>query len=565
MSEKLTSLEPTFADAIMTIRAATDLSAQTRRHWCSSLTGIAKAFDQSVELIPARYSAIRARMAALHHVPLDWVAKTLANHKANTKAALMWFAKEKDVIPHGVPLSPAWERLRAQLTDPSTRYRLMPLMRFCSGVHIEPEAVNEATIDRYVDHRARTTARPGDAASRRILARLWNYGTGRIDGWPNVRLVEPPVKAAEGPGWNDFPQNLRTDIEGYLTGLTRIRQNKAGERRQPCKSSTITTRKRELVAAVRMAVKVGIPIASLTSLSALVHPDVAEKILDGYWRKDGEVPKTYAINLSCRFVALAHAIGGVDEDDLRRLEDARFALEQHREDRMTPKNLALIRLVLTQGIWSRVTTLPEQLMQQARLQRRHAPVRAAVLAQIAAAVAILTVAPVRLGNLASIRLGENLIKPGGPSSNFWLTFPKYHVKNRTPLQFKLDEMVTAIINEYVHDFRPALMRGSNADWLFPGEAGEHKEKISFSTQIVDRIQKSTGLRVTVHQFRHAAGALILKHRPGEYELVRRTLGHKSIQTTIKFYLDLETTQASEIFTDIVRNRLDFNHNAASHE
>jgi hypothetical protein len=565
MSEKHTSLEPTFADAIMTIRAATDLSAQTRRHWCSSLTGIAKAFDQSVELIPARYSAIRARMAALHHVPLDWVAKTLANHKANTKAALMWFAKEKDVIPHGVPLSPAWERLRAQLTDPSTRYRLMPLMRFCSGVHIEPEAVNEATIDCYVDHRARTTARPGDAASRRILARLWNYGIGRIDGGPKVRLVEPPVKAAEGPGWNDFPQNLRTGIEGYLTGLTRIRRNKAGERRQPCKSSTITTRKRELVAAVRMAVKVGIPIASLTSLSALVHPDVAEKILDGYWRKDGEVPKTYTINLSCRFVALAHAIGGVDEDDLRRLEDARFALEQHREDGMTPKNLALIRLVLTQGIWSRVTTLPEQLMQQARLQRRHAPVRAAVLAQIAVAVAILTVAPVRLGNLASIRLGENLIKPGGPSSNFWLTFPKYHVKNRTPLQFKLDEMVTAIINEYVHDFRPALMRGSNADWLFPGEAGEHKEKISFSTQIVDRIQKSTGLRVTVHQFRHAAGALILKHRPGEYELVRRTLGHKSIQTTIKFYLDLETTQASEIFTDIVRNRLDFNHNAASHE
>ncbi len=218
----------------------------------------------------------------------------------------------------------------------------------------------------------------------------------------------------------------------------------------------------------------------------------------------------------------------------------------------TDKNLALIRLVLTPGVWSRVVDLPEQLLQQARLQRRHAPVRAAVLAQIAAAVAILTVAPVRLGNLSSIRLGENLIKPGGPYCNFWLTFPKYDVKNRTPLQFKLDETVTAIINEYVHDFRPALMRGSNADWLFPGEAGNHKEKISFSTQIVERVQKSTGLRITVHQFRHAAGALILKHRPGEYELVRRVLGHKSAQTTKNFYLSLETTQASEIFTEIVR-------------
>jgi integrase len=229
---------------------------------------------------------------------------------------------------------------------------------------------------------------------------------------------------------------------------------------------------------------------------------------------------------------------------------------------MTPKNLALIRHVLTDGVWSGVVNLPEQLMQQARSQRRHAPVRAAVLAQIAVAVAILTVAPVRLGNLASIRLGENLIKPGGPYSTFWLTFRKYDVKNSTPLQFKLDEAVTGIIDEYVHDFRPALMRGSNADWLFPGESSEHKEKISFSTQIVDRVQKSTGLRITVHQFRHAAGALILKHRPGEYELVRRILGHKSIQTTINFYCDLETTQASEIFTDIVRHRLDFKHNGA---
>ena len=154
---------------------------------------------------------------------------------------------------------------------------------------------------------------------------------------------------------------------------------------------------------------------------------------------------------------------------------------------MTPKNLALIRLVLTDGVWSRVVNLPEQLMQQARLQRRHAP-GAAVLAQIAVAVAILTVAPVRLGNLASIRLGENLSKPGGPLSTFWLTFRKYDVKNGVPLQYKLDETVTAIIDEYVHNFRPALMRGSNADWLFPGET-EYKEKFSFSTQIVNQVQE----------------------------------------------------------------------------
>lgn len=551
-----TALEPTFADMMEAIDAATDLPEQTRRHWRSSVAGIAKAFDQPPELIPARFSAARARMAALHHVPLKWTAKTLANHRSNTKAALIWYAKEKEILPHGVALSPAWDRLRAQLIDPSSRYRLLPLMRFCSGVHVEPDAVDEVVIDRYTDHRARTTTRPSDAASRRILARLWNAAIGNIDGWPNVHLVEPPVKGAAGPVWEDFPEGLREDVERYLMGLAEIHRNKQGQRSRPCKTSTLTTRKRELVAAARMAAKVGVPIGTLTSLRAMIHPDVAEKILRGYWPDDQDSPTTYTINLSCQFIGIAHGIGGFDQLALRRLGDLQFALEEYRDDGMTEKNLALIRLVLTDGVWSRVVNLPKQLMQQARLQWHHAPVRAAVMAQIAVAIAILTVAPIRLGNLTSIRLGENLAKLGGPASNFWLTFPKYDVKNRVPLQFNLDDMVTAIINEYVHDFRSVLMRGSNADWLFPGKAGTHKEKISFSTQIVERIEKSTGLRITVHQFRHAAGALILKHRPGEYELVRRILAHKSVQTTKDFYLSLETTQASDIFTDIVRRRLD---------
>ena len=72
-------------------------------------------------------------MAALHHLPLGWTAKTLANHKSNAKTALIWFAKEKEVLQHSVALSPTWDRLRAELTDPSTRYRLMPLPAMLEG------------------------------------------------------------------------------------------------------------------------------------------------------------------------------------------------------------------------------------------------------------------------------------------------------------------------------------------------------------------------------------------------------------------------------------------------
>jgi integrase len=61
--------------------------------------------------------------------------------------------------------------------------------------------------------------------------------------------------------------------------------------------------------------------------------------------------------------------------------------------------------------------------------------------------------------------------------------------------------------------------------------------------------------MTVHQFRHAAGALILQHRPGEYELVRRLLGHRNVQTTVNAYVGLENIQASEIFSRIVMEHI----------
>jgi hypothetical protein len=162
----------------------------------------------------------------------------------------------------------------------------------------------------------------------------------------------------------------------YLAYLKSIRHDQAGQRRRPCKALTLIARERELMASVAMADKIGIPVASRTSLQALIHPDVAERILDRYWAKDGETPSAYTINLASRFVSIANAMGGLDEGALQRLKALRSALEDHREDGITQKNLELIMLVLTEGVWSRIVDLPEQLMRQARLRRRHAPVRA---------------------------------------------------------------------------------------------------------------------------------------------------------------------------------------------
>jgi len=405
-------IEPSFADAIMIIAAAGELTEQKRRHWTTSLRQIARLLDKPPELIPARYSAVRADLARLHHVPAGLTAKTLANHRSNTKTALLWLAREKGIPEHGAPLTPAWEELRAKIDDRLIRWRLSSLMRFCSANNIVPTEVDETIIERLIEYRSRA-GKPADSAFRRLLARAWNSNVDSIQGWPGSKLVEPAIKTTVEVAWEDFPEGLRRDLDRYLDSQTRAHWSRTGQRIPPLKDSTIRTRRAELAAAARMAVRVGVPIDKLTSLSVLLAPPVVEKILDAYWRQNGETPKAFTIDLACRFVAIAKATRCIDEAGCERLDEMRQDLEDHRGEGLTDKNRAFIRQVLTSGVWIRVVNLPAEMMAAARYEA-HAPVRSAVTAQLAVAIAILSVAPVRLANLIAIRLGFNLVRPNGP-------------------------------------------------------------------------------------------------------------------------------------------------------
>jgi hypothetical protein len=517
------------------------------------LRQIAKALDKPLEVIPARLGAIRADLAQLHPVPAGLTLKTLRNHKSNVKSALRWLAQEKGIPEHGAPLAPAWEKLRVQFKDRFIRWRLSSFMRFCSASSIAPGEVDEAAIERFKAYRAQSGTAADDASGRRLV-RAWNSNVGNM-GWPARRLRPPAVKPITELPWTEFPDGFRLDVERYLQGLTRVRKSRSGRRIRPLKPSTVRQRRVELAAAARMAVKTGVAIADLNSLGTLLSPDVVEKVLDTYWAKNGETPKAYTIDLAYRFVVIARETKCIDEAACERLEQMRRALEDERRGGLTEKNTALIRQVLTPGVWGRVVKLPQDMMFTARSQESSAPIKAAVTAQLAVAIAILSVAPVRLANLVTIKLGINLIKPDGPDSNYWLTFPDYDVKNRVRLEYPFEQYLTRMIDEYVHDFRPALLRGRNDDWLFPGQHGGGKASTLFSGQITQRIYQATGLRMTVHQFRHAAGALILQCRPGEYELVRQLLGHRNVQTTINAYIGLENIHASEIFSKIVMGHM----------
>jgi len=554
MTNPATLVEPSFLDLIAAIERAAELSEQHRRHRLCSLRQIANWLDRPAAVIPARWNAIRISVGQLHHARVGVTAKTLANPRANARAALRWFGREHDVPQLGMRLSAGWARFCERI-DARMRDRLYNLVRYCSARGIDPSAVDDRILDEYWRYRIETTARASNNTARRFMVRAWN-ACAEIDHWPLRRLTEPPIKVAQ-PAWSDFPERLRRDLDDYFAGLARPHRSLGGKRIQPCSPATILTRRAEIVAMARVAVRLGVPIERLGSLGALLHPDTVELVIDAYWQKNGEEPKTGTIDLGKKVLRMARETDCLNQAALDRLDDIGVALERHRREGMTAKNLQLVRQVLTEGVWSEVVILPSVLMRQARSAKDHAPIKAGISAQLAVAVAILTFASVRLSNLVTIELGENLIKPGGLNTPYWLVFPNYDVKNRVDLNFKFDQPLTDLIDEYIHEFRPALLRGANTSWLFPGETGQPKHKLQFSKQITVRIQKAIGLRITVHQFRHAAAAIYLKHRPGDYETVRRLLGHRDIQTTVRFYCGLQTMEATQQFGRLIREQINF--------
>jgi len=548
-------VEASVFDVIAAIERDAELPEQTRRHWVCSLGRIAKGLGRPAEVIPGRWMAVRLSISQLHHARIGVTHKTLSNHRSNVKAALRWFADEYDIPQHGARLRPDWARFHEAI-DKRIWERISNFARFCAGRGIGPSEVNDETFAIYWRYRSETTRLTTHNAAKRLMVRAWNTAAATIQGGPLLQLTEPAIKKVEPP-WDAFPIGLRREIDAYFAGLAKVRRTISGKRLQPCSPTTITNRRAELIAFARMATRLEVSIKSLTSLGALLHPDVVEKVIDAYWKRNGEQPKTGTIDLGWKVLRMAQQTGCLDQPALDRLDEIRTTLEQHRHDGLTQKNLQLIRQVLTDGLWSEVVSLPHVLMEEARAARDHAPTKAAVSAQLAVAIAILVVAPIRLRNLIGIELGKNLIKPGGLNGPYWLTFPQYDVKNRVDLNFRFDQPLTDLIDEYVNEFRPLLLRGANTNWLFPGEFGQPKHKLHFSKQITVRIQKTTGLRITVHQFRHAAAAIWLKHHPGAYEHIRRVLGHRNLTTTVKFYCGLETIAATDDFAKLIRDQMKF--------
>lgn len=538
---------PTLADVIVAINRST-LPRPQKHDQASAVRSAARALGRSPEELPADVRLLAKRLAEVAPHALGLSPGRWKNIRSLLRAAL---ESVTPVAPgrHLTPLSLSWQTLWDQLGSRWMKTGLSRFLHFCSAAAIEPEDVDEETFASFRHHLDSTLLKDPAVVYRRTLA-TWNRARTSVTDWPDIAVAASARRKTWTLGWEAFPESLHGEVRNWLD---RLAGNDPLEELsvRPLRPLTLKSHEyavRQFASAV--ALQRGQP-ESLRSLSDLVALDTFKAglrfMLDRHGRKSPSVVKV-AITLK----AIARHYVHADEQHLEKLKAIIRKIDPQQRG-LTCKNRARLRPFEDSATVRAFLQLPKKLMDLAERERQ--PFRAARLAQTAVAIEILLMTGMRISNLANLDVERHLIRPSPMRPALHIVIAGEEVKNGEPLEYPIQPQSLQMIERYLTRYRRILMYKKKTTALFPGANGQAKSINALREQVVGAVHTYTGLKVHPHLFRHIAAKIYLDLNPGSQEVVRRLLGHRSINTTTAFYTGLETAAAVRHFDQtIVRLR-----------
>lgn len=162
-------------------------------------------------------------------------------------------------------------------------------------------------------------------------------------------------------------------------------------------------------------------------------------------------------------------------------------------------------------------------------------------------IALLAYRPVRLKNLAGMRLGQHIVEKHG---RYWILLDASETKNHVAYEVSLPANLEAALRQYIDQHRPVLLSGGRAGTPSPGNAlwisriGTHWESGALARRIADTVEVGLGQRIPPHWFRDAAATTIAIDNPVHVRDAHLVLGHAGLGSTEKHYNQARTLQAS---------------------
>ncbi|WP_374015267.1 tyrosine-type recombinase/integrase [Phaeobacter sp. A36a-5a] len=159
---------------------------------------------------------------------------------------------------------------------------------------------------------------------------------------------------------------------------------------------------------------------------------------------------------------------------------------------------------------------------------------------------LLTRAP-RSSNVIEARLDWIAFQDGKAVISIPAPKVKGRKKGDADYVVRLGERASRLMRNYIDKIRPLLLQPGDDDnpYLFPGQKGRQFTLNSpyrgLLKRVVRLLHQEVGVRINPHLYRHLVGWIWLKESMDNLPRVQRLLGHKSLQTTVEYYAELDDT------------------------
>jgi len=532
-------------DEVISLISQEDFTKRQKQDLRSAVRTVARLLGAEPAAIPVEPAALRRRLEAIAPE-----AHGLSRGRWNNVRSL--FLKAMALVRPMMagrsvqPILPEWEVLAAKLAF-NLRVRLLPMLRFFSARGKKPTDVTLADLDGYRQaiFENRLRSRPERTWDSLIWA--WNACQRNVEGWPAIAIERASRREIYALPWSAFPASFKEDVDRFLDRLAGTDLSDDGPKR-PARPATLQKRQHQLRVGASALVHRGHDARTIGSIAELLSFERYKEILRFFLDRHGGQTSPQVGQLAAALKDIANHWVKVDAATLERFKRIAAKLAIPRRG-MTAKNRERLRPFDDAETVAVFLSLPKRIRHEVEAKPRN-PLRDAILAQMAAAIALLQAAPIRLKNLTRLDVEQNLIARG---KKLYLVIGEDDTKNREPIDFELPAETTQILSWYVREHRPILLREASGA-LFPGKGGEAKSSGLLATQIGQTVFRYTGLRFNTHLFRHAGGKIFLDARPGHYEVVRRVLGHRSIATTTSLYTGAEARSAGLHFASVIAER-----------
>ena len=541
----------------------TDLTLLQRRDFASAISCTARACGVPSNNLPLDCAALNA-MLKRGSLPDRALSR-------NARSRLRRCLRRMDLhTPSPVALRPDWQALYNRIPNRHRAREIIGFLRFCSQRGGKPDDVRASALTEY-ELTLRTATLCNDTADRaRGALACWNWARTVVPGWPSVELTSEGKRKPYTFHLDRFPEPFQADVKRFINRIasTDLDQlfpegvdlwSETASSKGPTTSSrkvrryraarprTVATRLFQIIMAASALIQTGCQIEDIVGLRSLVDtPTKVRQIATFFWERAGRIPNGQAAGILEVLRQIAQYHCGLPEAAIETFTKLLKRLTPDRQFFMTEKNSRRLRVLADDTNRAVLLHLSNYLMTLASDPDLN-PAAAARLAMSAVALEVLIVCPIRLSNLQQLTLTRNLLRlgPGGRDITH-ICIPSTDTKNHQSIDWPLPTTSAKLIDRYIGTFRPPISNPGN-EFLFPGKGTAPRSIGSLRITISEPIANWVGATVNPHLLRHFAAWSYLKQHPGAYEIVRRILGHRRIETTIRYYTGLEAEFAAVDF------------------